>query len=112
MSDWSSDVCSSDLSGRRIRGWREVHRSLSFSAATIFQRIRYFSSKHDTSSLPRRYSREPTSAGCAYTPGSFLKISSREIRRRSEEGRVGKECVRTCRYRWEQYAEKQKKQQI
>src|SRR3546814_13729259 len=29
--------------------------------------------------------------------------------RRSEERRVGKECVSTCRYRWSQYHEKKKK---
>src|SRR3546814_20558281 len=30
-------------------------------------------------------------------------------RLRSEERRVGKECVSTCRYRWSQYHEKKKK---
>src|SRR3546814_7680995 len=34
-------------------------------------------------------------------PGSFSFSSYGE--RRSEERRVGKECVSTCRYRWSQY---------
>src|SRR3546814_12118941 len=70
ISDWSSDVCSSDLvpSSRRWRrpGWRTRPRS--------------------RTSLP-----------CA--PGS----------RRSEERRVGKECVSTCRSRWSPYHEKRTK---
>src|SRR3546814_12621308 len=34
-----------------------------------------------------------------------------EISCRSEERRVGKECVSTCRYRWSPYHEKKKKEQ-
>src|SRR3546814_15537624 len=34
------------------------------------------------------------------------------IRKRSEERRVGKECVSTCRSRWSQYHSKKKKHRI
>src|SRR3546814_16114567 len=35
-----------------------------------------------------------------------------ELEERSEERRVGKECVSTCRYRWSPYNQKKKKQHI
>src|SRR3546814_18339595 len=35
-----------------------------------------------------------------------------EVEERSEERRVGKECVSTCRYRWTQYHEKKNKRNI
>src|SRR3546814_11716349 len=74
ISDWSSDVCSSD----RRPCWRLG------------------------SGMPRRRrdaSRDGTSQPISGTPP------------RSEERRVGKECVSTCRYRWSPYNEKKKHQQ-
>src|SRR3546814_4493021 len=72
ISDWSSDVCSSDL--REGRGSR---RSKSPSARSIGSR---------------------RSARGIYSATRMI------IRRcRSEERRVGKECVSTCRSRWSPY---------
>src|SRR3546814_7395072 len=72
ISDWSSDVCSSDL----------------VTNAT-------FPSKLDE-----------TIAGllskCLFAIQAGQGLSSRESRR-SEERRVGKECVSTCRSRWSPY---------
>src|SRR3546814_2675665 len=72
ISDWSSDVCSSDLSRRarpeRSGGWRTRG---------------YFASRCKGPSGPAE--------------------NSREGRHRSEERRVGKECVSTCRSRWSPY---------
>src|SRR3546814_6740575 len=66
ISDWSSDVCSSDLSPCRCRrccgGWRPA---------------------------------EPADRAWRGSPPS--------CRGRSEERRVGKECVSTCRSRWSPY---------
>src|SRR3546814_7261977 len=72
ISDWSSDVCSSDLphSLQRIckershdtKPWMVMKRSIHFSLFTLL----------------------------------FLPL-------RSEERRVGKECVSTCRSRWSPY---------
>src|SRR3546814_16161569 len=81
ISDWSSDVCSSDLL-RRHR--RRVRRG---------------------PGEPRQHPpvRRPGEAdrgccqGCRYLDPD---------RCRSEERRVGKECVSTCRYRWSQCHEK------
>src|SRR3546814_1340097 len=60
ISDWSSDVCSSDL----------------------------VSTRRGRTSMPRR---------------RRLKKKGRRTRSRSEERRVGKECVSTCRSRWSPY---------
>src|SRR3546814_1245528 len=84
ISDWSSDVCSSDLH-RYVQG---RHRFVS----------------HQYPGLERQR------AGDADT----LALAARELVgiavecRRSEERRVGKECVSTCRSRWSPYHEKKK----
>src|SRR3546814_3615253 len=82
ISDWSSDVCSSDLSGHSARDRRQ----------------------------PRRNAGEPgrraaqTRADETEDPRDELGIESF----RSEERRVGKECVSTCRSRWLPYRSKKK----
>src|SRR3546814_1294915 len=68
ISDWSSDVCSSDLAaGHRVTG-----------------------AQREAADLARR---------------DVDVVRTGEIRavRRSEERRVGKECVSTCRSRWSPY---------
>src|SRR3546814_4950845 len=71
ISDWSSDVCSSDLQGPRPRapgGREQAGRRLEGGVVLVHQ------------GEPRR------------------------SRFRSEERRVGKECVSTCRSRWSPYS--------
>src|SRR3546814_3366678 len=63
ISDWSSDVCSSDLHRRRADLVRTARRER----------------------------------------GRGQEVRAAEPRRRSEERRVGKECVSTCRSRWSPY---------
>src|SRR3546814_4639344 len=76
ISDWSSDVCSSDLS---IYG-----AGLSFGArCRSYDHIR-FGREHPSV-------HKPNDCGSAQSAG------------RSEERRVGKECVSTCRSRWSPY---------
>src|SRR3546814_19580243 len=77
ISDWSSDVCSSDLTRYLIR---PSLRSLSRLSAAI------------TRLTPQAM---PT---CLW--------------RRSEERRVGKACVSTCRSRWSPYHSKKKEKNI
>src|SRR3546814_15683266 len=96
-SDWSSDVCSSDLQSisniyqyplvRDARGRGLVdHRAAleAFEAEGARERVR-LAGCHDMREAPaaRRHRLEPAGAPA-----------------RSEERRVGKECVRTCRSRW------------
>src|SRR3546814_13759294 len=91
ISDWSSDVCSSDLAGR------------TYPARSRFGR------KTETSSAPETafthqgaYRKAPECAGKART---LCRVKHRN---RSEERRVGKECVSTCRSRWSPYHSKKK----
>src|SRR3546814_2598588 len=75
ISDWSSDVCSSDLVDR-------VRIGMPLVAACLFER-------------GRRVGLRP----CRRTPHH----ARRRVAGRSEERRVGKECVSTCRSRWSPY---------
>src|SRR3546814_5990723 len=80
ISDWSSDVCSSDLQRQPVR-----HDPRCVMEA---QRI-----------APRR-SRHPHLA--QQTAHALFDLGGKRTRR-SEERRVGKECVSTCRSRWSPY---------
>src|SRR3546814_15101439 len=81
ISDWSSDVCSSDLDARAGLQLQRTQGQL--------QRIR-----------PIAYADRPTSAA-GLGPGG--------LESRSEERRVGKECVSTCRSRWSPYHKRKKR---
>src|SRR3546814_6985489 len=80
ISDWSSDVCSSDL--------------------------------HAAPPAPGNQSNSPSAMNCSSFvrrrtqhagPAQILENCIRDYRIRSEERRVGKECVSTCRSRWSPY---------
>src|SRR3546814_14451023 len=90
ISDWSSDVCSSDLIGVRHRPRRPLHRRL-----------------HHPPLRPSggRNPCRPTGADVADLHGrtAALHLSGGTCEQRSEERRVGKECVSTCRSRWSPY---------
>src|SRR3546814_9199904 len=73
ISDWSSDVCSSDL------------RPL----------VLYFYPKADTPGCTNE------AKDFSALKGEFDKLGVSVLR--SEERRVGKECVSTCRSRWSPY---------
>src|SRR3546814_18778607 len=114
ISDWSSDLCSSDL-GIRERGFRR-HSPLVFSGTRAAQRRvdrilcapPAVEGRRSRGRLPEREAilRLAVHAG-------FLELRGRRThaelrRRRSEERRVGKECVSTCRSRWSPYHYKKK----
>src|SRR3546814_11263372 len=102
ISDWSSDVCSSDLliwsdiPNNRMMRWLEddghvsVFRQPSnYTNGNTFDRQgRLLSCEHDS----RRVTRTAHD-------GTITVI----LDKRSEERRVGKECVSTCRSRWSPY---------
>src|SRR3546814_6062005 len=75
ISDWSSDVCSSDL--REIADDKEISEWLDLVVG-----LSKTTGAHDDNGLV----------------GIFLSQCTR-----SEERRVGKECVSTCRSRWSPY---------
>src|SRR3546814_7172144 len=74
ISDWSSDVCSSDLLAKQHGVSRSVTR----------EAVKMLTAKGLLSARPRQ--------------GTIVQ--------RSEERRVGKECVSTCRSRWSPYHQK------
>src|SRR3546814_3386799 len=91
ISDWSSDVCSSDLGQRRRCKIDTLQPGLAqrsgqdlIERATLRLRWRVFAGRH-------------TDHGS--DPGAIILA----MRWRSEERRVGKECVSTCRSRWSRY---------
>src|SRR3546814_16968572 len=117
ISDWSSDVCSSDLTAA---AWYEP-KVAACSIWAITMSHHHSTAQPMTMNLTKASSRLPASI--------FLRPNravSRGINRnttlsqitpsahnqttcRSEERRVGKECVSTCRSRWSQNNKKKKK---
>src|SRR3546814_15011523 len=102
ISDWSSDVCSSDLilirrtsPSTRIIGGRPADKCRSDA---LFFTENASSSAISTYDLPCLYHGAPQSS----------QYSRNQRRSRSEERRVGKECVSTCRSRWSRNHEKKK----
>src|SRR3546814_15242197 len=97
ISEWSSDVCSSDLVLGLNRNIEQYHVPLLLSGRAI------------GISLPAAGPADPPTA----RPSRGLPILCVRDRgpspvepddpRRSEERRVGKECVSTCRSRWSPY---------
>src|SRR3546814_18945694 len=83
ISDWSSDVCSSDLIGALTHGF------LTGEALYDLDTGRF----------------DPTRERIAV---SHLSAMFGLVEVRSEERRVGKECVSTCRSRWSPYHYKKK----
>src|SRR3546814_9447936 len=72
ISDWSSDVCSSDLDRHRRPPHAEKRTARQAGPCLMVRRDRLLPCRHG-------------------------------LRGRSEERRVGKECVSTCRSRWSPY---------
>src|SRR3546814_17374559 len=84
ISDWSSDVCSSDL--------RQLQEDM--ARPTLYHSV---------------------AMGCWHPQVKNYTIQVNSIYngwRRSEERRVGKECVSTCRSRWSPYHSKKKTKQL
>src|SRR3546814_12913808 len=91
ISDWSSDVCSSDLRGSPARA--AAPASLRPAIGHAHEIVDHAIGQ--PLETQRRRRRQQT----ALRP---------EVQGRSEERRVGKECVSTCRSRWSSYHYKTK----
>src|SRR3546814_10182563 len=83
ISDWSSDVCSSDL----VRKITHPSPQMAETMRERAERVAWYQ---------------------AWTAERLLAMSEVDLleylsRLRSEERRVGKECVSTCRSRWSPY---------
>src|SRR3546814_12923721 len=121
ISDWSSDVCSSDLNDQRT--------CASTKPSRFFAPLRLLRETFETPTPRSGPVRAPPASGHGgrvnFVDGAaqgrvelvvihlvaevFQKRAaetrddSRILRQRSEERRVGKECVSTCRARWSPY---------
>src|SRR3546814_13141721 len=116
ISDWSSDVCSSDLNDWHVQEWcaaapgrfipmclipmwdmaetlKELKRMSDLGVHAVS-----FSDNPANIGLPSIHNEywEPFWAACS----DYKMVINCHIGTRSEERRVGKACVSTCRYRW------------
>src|SRR3546814_9443470 len=82
ISDWSSDVCSSDLHGRGLAEATGVEADVAFATVGYMLTMK------------------PLDA--------HIRTANPYMTGRSEERRVGKECVSKCRSRWSPYHSKKK----
>src|SRR3546814_13638643 len=120
ISDWSSDVCSSDLRvfcflvsfaiGSALRHF-EAHRARAAldDLRCLFQIVRVEILHLDLGAFGQLRARDLAAADLAGFFRTSLQVRGlldQIVRRgllRSDERRVGKECVSTCRSRWSPY---------
>src|SRR3546814_16855932 len=91
ISDWSSDVCSSDLKAQNEEEQRAGHQ------IAIREHLR-----------PEKRHLSCQQMRDEYPESGYGNPGFDPYFRRSEERRVGKECVSTCRSRWSPYHYKKK----
>src|SRR3546814_18130266 len=90
ISDWSSDVCSSDLHVPERETDIADQQVALVPWIERLQNVRWLK------------------GGLAAIPAAVVGVIANLTLWRSEERRVGKECVSTCRSRWSPYHEKKK----
>src|SRR3546814_11597670 len=98
ISDWSSDVCSSDLvlSTMNFLSVDIPRKKIHSAQYTLFHRLAF---ELNTNTNCVRW-------GVVADNVVEIKFRARAILQtiyRSEERRVGKECVSRCRFRWSRY---------
>src|SRR3546814_17198545 len=111
ISDWSSDVCSSDLISQHEIDLDGGQQNRQRHPVDIAQHMGQEQYPDDIGGI------DPADV----QPGGLQVILQRrdsskyrclQPRASSEERRVGKECVSTCRSRWSTYHKKKKKKKI
>src|SRR3546814_14563977 len=111
ISDWSSDVCSSDLAIDH-RGVDEIVRNVQEGGVDQHH--------GDADELPHGDQRQGEERGVGLAePRAEERAEPHRLQQplgpapqRSEERRAGKECVSPCRSRWSPYNKKKKKKYI
>src|SRR3546814_14733279 len=95
ISDWSSDVCSSDLlAATGLLDGVTTNPSLFAKSGRDFKEV-----TKEICALVAG----PVSAEVVAVDHATMMKEAEILRKRSEERRVGKECVSTCRSRWSPY---------
>src|SRR3546814_15824481 len=110
ISDWSSDVCSSDLHTPQLRlfAWNEIADKHALAANALFDHRQVIRRQMQSSAVV-----EMNVPGSRVIPSAPLISSSSLsaimpacpaiLATRAEERSVGNECVSTCRSRWLTY---------
>src|SRR3546814_15564252 len=96
ISDWSSDVCSSDLFLQQAAGHRATRPHEDVDDGAFLDDAAGL--EHDDTVAEIAYHRHLV--GDEDDGEAELAV---DVAERSEERRVGKECVSTCRSRWSPY---------
>src|SRR3546814_15152664 len=104
ISDWSSDVCSSDL--RFVPDIQEVVMPEPIHGSCLCGQICFVVEGKFGPAGQCHCSK------CRKVSGTDGNAVFYTARNRSEERRVGKDCVSTCRSRWSPYHYKKKKHDI
>src|SRR3546814_13212037 len=100
ISDWSSDVCSSDLAGRLDQGLRDDQLRI----VRLAHRLQAAGGVHGVADRG-----DAAGAAVAHLADDGRpEVQADADAQRSEERRVGKECVSTCRSRGSPYTSKKK----
>src|SRR3546814_3467995 len=94
ISDWSSDVCSSDLKLRQGQDDAMLALCEKYYDHGLYLRLIEHAGEAEQKDLKLGY------ADCALPLILEHNTPNNSIPLRSEERRVGKECVRTCRSWW------------
>src|SRR3546814_1047133 len=116
ISDWSSDVCSSDLVNTQVilefhfdtGGAPPIYQTVDTVVASVLSFMRWIANERVVP-IEVRLAHQPISgtdthwqfSGC---PVRLNQAQTCMVFSRSEERRVGKECVSTCRSRWSPYS--------
>src|SRR3546814_15975604 len=96
ISDWSSDVCSSDLSFTSLLKLRSNAHSFPCACSQLAS----VSSAFLLNQSKRPPFRFPSGFSSSQVSKMVLQRFSNARKPRSIEHRVGKECISTCRSRW------------
>src|SRR3546814_18785679 len=96
ISDWSSDVCSSDLTSNHVLRLPRTNRGVAPRQHPPQIAPLYLLDAQGSNEPPSLSSQNPYDRKNSYQ-NMGMKVT------RSEERRVGKECVSTCRSRWSPY---------
>src|SRR3546814_13841594 len=107
ISDWSSDVCSSDLESQPPVESRLSHRRIQAQMTTHYRQL----TQGQRYQIEAGLSAAESQASIAKRVGVHPSTISSEVRRNRSEGRrVGKECVSAWTSRWWRWQEKKKKE--
>src|SRR3546814_12596060 len=99
ISDWSSDVCSSDLDDVTVGIRRGEFTAIMGPSGSGKSTLMHVMAGLDAPTSGRAWIGDVEITGASDLDLTIL----RRRRVRSEERRVGKECVSTCRSRWSPY---------